>query len=137
MKNKNIKNKFHCFLVFATILICLEIVEGQNNNNSNSDNVNNNNNSHNNNNDNTNNNNDNNNNDNNNNNNNNNNNIKTLNLFSTHNCSPNDITICWPKCCFENQVFNLQSESCEQADESIILTRPDVFSLRYIIVIER
>jgi len=116
------KNKFHCFLVFATILICLEIVEGQNNDNVNNNN--NNNNSHNNNNDNT-------------NNNNNNKNNKTLNLFSTHNCSSNDITICWPKCCFENQVFNLQSESCEQADESIILTRPDVFSLRYIIVIER
>jgi hypothetical protein len=128
MKNKNIKNKFHCFLVFATILICLEIVEGQNNNNRNSDNDNvnnnNNNNSHNNNNDNT-------------NNNNNNKNNKTLNLFSTHNCSSIDATICWPKCCFENQVFNLESESCEQADESIILTRPDVFTLRYIIVIER
>ncbi len=116
MKNKNIKHNFHFFLVFATILICLEIVEGQNN-----DNVNNNNNnykSY-------------------NNNNISNNNNKTPNLFSTHNCSSNDITICWPKCCFENQVFNLESESCEQADESIILTRPDVFSLRYIIIIER
>lgn len=41
----------------------------------------------------------------------------------------NDVT-CWPKCCFANQAFNVDKNSCEQVDPALILTEPEVNSLR-------
>ena len=42
-------------------------------------------------------------------------------------------TICWPKCCFANQAFNVDKNSCEEleSNSSFILNYPEVFLLRY------
>jgi hypothetical protein len=54
--------------------------------------------------------------------------------FSPENCSTNDVTLCLPKCCFENQVFDVQTESCKEAKTSFLLERPQVFTIRYDII---
>ncbi len=39
--------------------------------------------------------------------------------------------LCWPKCCFENQVFNLNKMSCGKPNrDDILLRKPDVFDIR-------
>ena len=47
-------------------------------------------------------------------------------------CPFEDDQLCWPKCCFANQVFFLDRLNCDQAnDDSIILHKPDIYSIRY------
>jgi len=37
-----------------------------------------------------------------------------------------DDAICWPKCCYSDQAFNVDKNICEQVDEAFILKRPEV-----------
>jgi hypothetical protein len=47
-------------------------------------------------------------------------------------CPFEDDQLCWPKCCFANQVFFLDRLNCDQANEdAIILHKPDIYSIRY------
>ncbi len=47
-------------------------------------------------------------------------------------CPFEDDQLCWPKCCFANQVFYLDRLNCDQAnDEAIILHKPEIYSIRY------
>ena len=40
--------------------------------------------------------------------------------------------LCWPKCCFKNQVFNLNKMSCGKANrDDILLRKPDIFNFRW------
>jgi hypothetical protein len=57
-----------------------------------------------------------------------------VNNISPENCSTNDVTLCLPKCCFENQVFDVQTESCREAKPSFLLERPQVFTIRYDVI---
>ena len=52
--------------------------------------------------------------------------------------NPQDVTtndnnataICWPKCCYDDQAFNVDKNICEKVDESFVLKRPEVHSWR-------
>ena len=46
-------------------------------------------------------------------------------------CPSDDVSICWPKCCFANQVFNVNKSSCVLTNQTAaILYKPDVFSIK-------
>ena len=46
-------------------------------------------------------------------------------------CPSDDVSICWPKCCFANQFFNVNRSSCVLASKTAaILYDPDVFSIK-------
>ena len=46
-------------------------------------------------------------------------------------CESDDVTMCWPKCCFDDQVFDINKTSCDQAaTRSLLLHGPEVFYIR-------
>jgi hypothetical protein len=55
---------------------------------------------------------------------------KTVSTFSFESCFTSNATVCWPKCCFESQVFNLKKQRCQQANKTVILEKPNIYSLR-------
>jgi hypothetical protein len=53
-----------------------------------------------------------------------------LNLSNNNNNNSNDSKlICWPKCCFADQIFNVDTLTCESANNSVILNKPEIFSI--------
>ncbi len=58
---------------------------------------------------------------------------KSVNKTSTNpiKCPSNESGLCWPKCCFPNQVFSIDRLGCISANMSIILKTPEIFKIRY------
>ena len=46
-------------------------------------------------------------------------------------CPSNETGLCWPKCCFANQVFSIDRLGCIPANKSFILQKPEIFKIRY------
>jgi hypothetical protein len=46
-------------------------------------------------------------------------------------CENDQSTLCWPKCCYDNQAFNVDRKSCDRANKSVILQRPVISMMRY------
>ena len=57
--------------------------------------------------------------------------LTNVSLSDTLVCPSDEVSICWPKCCFANQVFNVNKSSCVLSNQTAaILYKPDVFSIK-------
>ena len=58
------------------------------------------------------------------------NNDATKNVISTIDCDESK-DVCWPKCCFSYQFFDVNTKSCiESSEHSLLLHEPDIYSMR-------